>query len=166
MTFSDFNRPKNAPEDNGGINPATGLPHSLSLGEVFDRIRLAPAEIATLLQGWAAQHRGGAQDTLARKLAEQGASFVDVEAQNTQMQGRTSAEARASDVAVGDDASVFQRVPAAPPNISASDAEHSSVPDTSHTPPANPWAPFANEAEANAWQERRKNEDAANRLAI
>jgi len=50
------------------INPITGLPHTVSLGAVLARIRLAPHEIATLLGGWGANHDGTPQADLGPKL--------------------------------------------------------------------------------------------------
>lgn len=50
------------------INASTGLPHTISLGSVLDRIRLAPHEISTLLSTWGAAHDGTAQADLPTKL--------------------------------------------------------------------------------------------------
>jgi hypothetical protein len=54
--------------DENEINPATGLPHTVSLGRIFDQIRLAPHEISSLLSSWGAAHEGTPQAELSGKL--------------------------------------------------------------------------------------------------
>jgi hypothetical protein len=56
--------------DSSDVNPNTGLPHSVSLGDVLDQIRLAPHEIASFLATLASWHQGTAQAELSNKLLD------------------------------------------------------------------------------------------------
>lgn len=51
-------------------DPDTQLPRALTLGDVFNSIRLAPQDIARLLGDWASQYRGGTHDALGNALAD------------------------------------------------------------------------------------------------
>lgn len=63
--------------DSSDVNPNTGLPHTLSLAEVFDQIRLAPHEIASLLGTMASWYQGTAQGELTGKFNDAAAAVLN-----------------------------------------------------------------------------------------
>lgn len=61
------------------INDATGLPHSVSLGDVLADIKLAPAQVSAFLHNLAYGHLGGPNDDLGRALIEHANNITNPE---------------------------------------------------------------------------------------
>ncbi len=76
------------------INDKTGLPHEMSLGEVLNNIKLAPAEIGAFLSHLGAGFAGGPNSELQAKLNAHATNITNPETYNDDKRGPLDANAR------------------------------------------------------------------------